>query len=146
GRRYADDGADRERRHVVGAARPAHEQEDEAREQERRYRHPRDGVRRGADLAREARRHGHEEEAEDDDEDRAHELGHEPRVEEHRDRHDRRDEDDDPDPDEPHGEVPLGPGNRWGAFPPRGGAEPEEADVAQPLLEPARWWGASGTG
>ncbi len=67
----ADDGADRQRGHVVLAAGPAHHQEDQAGEQQGRHGHARDRVRRRADLAGQARRDGGEQEAEHQDQHRA---------------------------------------------------------------------------
>ena len=66
----ADDGADRQRHRRVDVAGPAERHEDQAGDDQRRDRHARDRVRRRADEAGDARRHGGEEEAEDDDEDR----------------------------------------------------------------------------
>ena len=73
GRRDADDRADRERgrlgrgllRRVV---RPPGDDEDQARAEQRRNRHPRDRVRRGSDQTDDAGRDRDEEEAEHDDE------------------------------------------------------------------------------
>ena len=65
--RDADDGADAERDRRVAVAGPAERDEDQAGEDQRRDRHARNRVRRGADEAGDARRHRDEEEPEDDD-------------------------------------------------------------------------------
>ena len=74
GGRDADDRADAERDRPVGVAGPAERDEHQAGEDQRRDGHPRDRVRRGADEAGDARRHGDEEEPEDDDQDRRQEI------------------------------------------------------------------------
>ena len=68
--RDADERAHAQGDRLVGLARPADEDEDEAGEDERGDRHPGDRVRGRADEPDDARRDRHEEEAEDDDEER----------------------------------------------------------------------------
>ncbi len=91
----ADDRADRQRRHVILAARPAHQQEDQAGKQQRGHGHPGNGIGRRPDLTHEPRRHGREQKAEYQDQHRAEHV-HVQRRGQRNDGDDRQASDDDP--------------------------------------------------
>ena len=74
GRGNADDGADADRDRAVGFAGPAERDKQQAREDQRRDRHPRNRIGRRADEARDARRDRDEQKPEHDDQNRREEI------------------------------------------------------------------------
>ena len=104
----ADDGADRQGGHVVRTAGPAHHEEDQAGEEQRRHRHPGNGIARRADFPGQLRRYGGKEEPEHEDQQRAEQVHVQGRGE-----HDGDDDGKAADEHPLHGDVPIGaPGCR----------------------------------
>ena len=99
----ADDGADRESGDVVGAAGPAHQEKDQAGEEQRRHRHPRNGIARRTDLPGQLRGDRGEQEPEHEDQQRAEQVHVQGRGE-HDDDDDREAADQHP----LHRDVPIG--------------------------------------